>query len=237
VSRSLRRGTLAASALVFSLATLSACGAGNNAQTLSVKPDSAATTIDKISIQNATVVTQAGSGSDGIAAVTGTVFNSGRSAQTLDSIALPGTDAKVRLAAAGDGSGPITVPGGGSVQLGGKGHASALIENGGEAGKDGDAQTVVFTFSKTGDVGLRALVIPADSFRAGIGPTAPPAPSVSPSDTPSGSSSGNPGGTPTDGTSGTPGTPGGSGSTDATGSTGSSGLPSDSASASANTTG
>ena len=43
VSRSLRRGALAAAAIVFSIASLAACGAGNDAQTLEVKPDNAAT--------------------------------------------------------------------------------------------------------------------------------------------------------------------------------------------------
>jgi hypothetical protein len=235
VSRSLRRGTLAATALVFSLASLSACGAGNDAQSLHVQPDSAATTIDDISLQNVTVVTRTGTGADALAAVTGSVFNRGRGAQTLDSITLPGTKAKVRLTPAGGGSGPLTIPGNGALQLGGKGHASALIENGKEAGMNGDAQSVVFTLSKTGDVGLRALVVPADSFREGVGPTAPPAPSVSPSGSTSGSPSGTPGGTPTGSTSGAP---GGSGSeSGSTGSTGSTVLPSDSASASANTNG
>ncbi|MGW6775876.1 DUF461 domain-containing protein [Streptomyces sp. NPDC055037] len=186
MSRSLRRGALAATALVFSLATLSACGAGNNAQTLGVRPDNAATSVDVITIQNATVVTQPEADAEGLAVVTGTVFNNGKSAQTLDSVKLPGTSATVKLSPA-KGSGPVTVPAHGSVQLGGAGNASAVIENGREAAKNGDAQQVVFTFSKTGDVGLRAFVWPADSFFKDVGPSAlptPPGSSVAPSGTP-----------------------------------------------------
>ncbi|MFJ6185049.1 DUF461 domain-containing protein [Streptomyces sp. NPDC092295] len=186
MSRSLRRGALAATALVFSLATLSACGAGNNAQTLGVRPDNAATSVDVITIQNATVVTQPEAEAEGLAVVTGTVFNNGKSAQTLDSVKLPGTSATVKLSPA-KGSGPVTVPAHGSVQLGGAGNASAVIENGREAAKNGDAQQVVFTFSKTGDVGLRAFVWPADSFFKDVGPSAlptPPGSSVTPSGTP-----------------------------------------------------
>ncbi|MEU0281559.1 DUF461 domain-containing protein [Streptomyces sp. NPDC088147] len=186
MSRSLRRGALAATALVFSLATLSACGAGNNAQTLGVRPDNAATSVDVITIQNATVVTQPEADAEGLAVVTGTVFNNGKSAQTLDSVKLPGTSATVKLSPA-KGSGPVTVPAHGSVQLGGAGNASAVIENGREAAKNGDAQQVVFTFSKTGDVGLRAFVWPADSFFKDVGPSAlptPPGSSVTPSGTP-----------------------------------------------------
>ncbi|MFE3825722.1 DUF461 domain-containing protein [Streptomyces sp. NPDC059092] len=187
MSRSLRRGALAATALVFSLAPLTACGAGNNAQTLGVKPDNAATSVDKISLQNITVVTQPKADAEGPAVVTGTVFNSDTSAQTLDSVKLPGTNATVKLAPA-KGSGPITVPALGSVQLGGTGNASAMIENGREAAKNGDAQKVVFSFSKTGEVALRAFVFPSDTYFKGVGPSSAPSASAS-GGTPSGSSS------------------------------------------------
>ncbi|MEV6422301.1 DUF461 domain-containing protein [Streptomyces sp. NPDC051662] len=229
MSRSLRRGALAATALVFSLATLSACGAGNNAQTLGVRPDNAATSVDVITIQNATVVTQPEADAEGPAVVTGTVFNNGGSAQTLDSVQLPGTGATVKLSSA-KGSGPITVPAQGSVQLGGAGNASAMIENGREAAKNGDAQRVVFTFSKTGDVGLRAFVWPANSFFKEVGPSTLPTPSGTPSGSPAGGPSGSTSGTPAGGAEGESGQPGGQ--PDAPSDT-----PSDSASASHETTG
>jgi hypothetical protein len=185
VSRSLRRGALAASVLALSLASLAACSAGNNAQTLGVKPDTAATTIRNINIQNATVVTQSQPDSGGPAVVTGTVFNTGRTREALQAIALPGTGTTVKLSPA-KGSGPVFVPAGGSVQLGGDGNASAVIENGSEAARNGDVQQVVFTFSQTGDVGLKALVLPAVSYRKGVGPSALPNPPASPSASPSG---------------------------------------------------
>lgn len=113
--------------------------------------------------------------------MTGTVFNNGRTAQTLDSITLPGTGATVKLSPA-KGKGPVTVPpNGGWVRLGGEGNASAVIEDGREAAKDGNAQPVVFSFSDTGDVGLRALVVPAKSYFEGVGPSTPPSPTASPS--------------------------------------------------------
>ncbi|MFI5756529.1 DUF461 domain-containing protein [Streptomyces sp. NPDC051569] len=204
MSRSLRRGALAASALVISLATLTACGAGNNAQTLGVEPDSAAVTVDTISVQNATVVTQPEADAEGPAVVTGTIFNNGRSAQTLDTIKLPGRNATVKLSAA-KGSGPITVPALGSVQLGGEGNASAVIENGHEAARNGDVQEVVFTFSETGDVSLQAFVSPAASYFKVVGPSMLPMPAA-PAGTPSGSPSepGEPGSTETPAEGGTP---------------------------------
>ena len=71
MSRSLRRGALAATALAFSIATLSACAAGKDAQTLEIKPDNAATSVGDIKIQNVNVVTQPGRRA-GPAAVTAT---------------------------------------------------------------------------------------------------------------------------------------------------------------------
>ncbi|MGX1548829.1 DUF461 domain-containing protein, partial [Streptomyces adustus] len=86
MSSSLRRGALAASAIAFSIASLAACGAGNSSQTLEVQPDNAATSVGDIKIQNALVITQPGTDTSGPSVISATVFNSGRSAQTLDSI-------------------------------------------------------------------------------------------------------------------------------------------------------
>ena len=88
MSRSLRRGALAA-VLAFSLASLAACAAGNDAQTLEVKPDTAATTVGDIKVQNAYVVTQP-QRRQGPAVVAATLFNNGTTAQTLHSVQLGG---------------------------------------------------------------------------------------------------------------------------------------------------
>ncbi|MCT4356913.1 DUF461 domain-containing protein [Streptomyces sp. Je 1-79] len=175
MSRSLRRGALAATAIVISIASLSACGAGNNAQTLGVKPDNAAVTVEDVKIQNALVITQPTAGAPGPAVVSATVFNNGSAPQTLDSITLGGTAAPVVLKAA-TGSGPITIPAGGSVVIGGKGNASATIENGREAVKDGGAQELTFKLSRTGDVAMEAFVVPAAGYFKEFGPTEIPQP-------------------------------------------------------------
>ncbi|MDQ0942505.1 DUF461 domain-containing protein [Streptomyces sp. V1I1] len=217
MSRSLRRGALAATAVVFSIASLAACGAGNNAETLKVKPDNAATAVDTIEIQNATVITQPKVDAEGPAAVSATVFNNGSKQQTLDAITLPGSNTAVKLSPA-QGSGPITVPAQGSVIIGGAGNASAVIENGQEVAKNaGGVQEAVFRFSETGDVKLQAFVVPATSFFASYGPSSlpkPPAQEGEPSGTPSTTPSGTPSptatgqaGTPGNGESGEPGTP------------------------------
>ncbi|MER7539580.1 DUF461 domain-containing protein [Streptomyces sp. NPDC097704] len=174
MSRSLRRGALAATAIVFSVAALSACGAGNDAQTLQVRPDNAAVTVDDVKIQNALVITQPEPGVKGPAAVSATVFNNGSLPQTLDSISLPGLRAAVVLKPA-EGAGPVVVPAHGSVVIGGAGNASAVVLNGSEAARNGDAQQVVFKLSRTGDVALSAFVVPAESYFKEYGPSAVPA--------------------------------------------------------------
>ncbi|MCX5147003.1 DUF461 domain-containing protein [Streptomyces sp. NPDC048550] len=209
MSRSLRRGALAATAVVFSIASLAACGAGQNAETLQIKPDNAAVTKGDIKIQNALVITQGEKEKKGPAAVSATVFNTGDTPQTLDAITLPGGKSKVVLKGTEGAAGKVTVPAHGSVVIGGKGNASAVVE-GGEAVQNGNAQKVVFQLSKAGDVGLEAFVVPATGMYAGFGPTEAPAaapgsaPSGSPSGTPSGSPSGSPATTPSGAASGTP---------------------------------
>ncbi|MEU1800111.1 DUF461 domain-containing protein [Streptomyces sp. NPDC019937] len=210
MSSSLRRGALAAAAIVVSVAPLSACGAGNDAQTLEVKPDNAATSVGDIKIQNASVVTQPDRTAKGPAVVTARIFNNGDRDETLTAITLPDAHgAKAKLHPAGKAAGKVVVPAGGSVILGGKGNASAVLTDGREAAKDGDAQRVVFDLSSTGDVPITAFVVPATSYFEGWGPSKVPAPSspATPGGTPSGSQTAKPGdqqpsGKPSDGASG-----------------------------------
>jgi hypothetical protein len=173
VSSSLRRGALAAAAIAFSIASLAACSAGNNAQTLQVKPDNAATTVGDIKLQNVVIITQPDPESEGPAVVSATLFNDGGTPQTLDSVTVAGAGT-AELSPA-EGRGKVTVPAGGSVILGGKGNASAVLNEVGESVQDGNAQKVTFTFSRTGDVDLRAFVVPSESFFSTWGPTEIPA--------------------------------------------------------------
>ncbi|BAC71683.1 hypothetical protein AQJ43_34145 [Streptomyces avermitilis] len=199
MSSSLRRGALAAAAIAFSIASLAACGAGNNAQTLEVKPDNAATSVGDIMVQNALVITQPDPKATGPAVISATLFNNGRTAQTLDSISVEG-DGTAELSPA-KGKGKVTVPAGGSVVLGGKGNASAVLASPGADVKTGNAQKVTFSFSKTGDVSLRAFVVPAESYFSKWGPSqipAAPGATASATATATTSPSGSASGTPTD---------------------------------------
>ncbi|MFJ6086519.1 DUF461 domain-containing protein [Streptomyces sp. NPDC092369] len=214
MSSSLRRGALAAAAIAFSIASLGACAAGNDAQTLEVKPDNAATTVGDIKIQNAIVITQPDLESTGPAVISATLFNNGRTAQTLDSITLAGSGKTAELKPA-KGKGPLTVPAGGHIVLGGKGNASAVLASSREAVQDGNAQKVTFTFSTTGDVSLRAFVQPADSYFSTWGPTEAPGSTPTASDTATTKPSGDTSATPTESASATATTPEGGTPTDA----------------------
>ncbi|MFI9078646.1 DUF461 domain-containing protein [Streptomyces sioyaensis] len=195
MSRSLRRGVLAATVLSLSIATLSACGAGNDAQTLQVKPDNAATSVGDIKIQNASVVTQPDVNAKGPAVISATVFNIGTKDQKLTAISVDGTGQSAKLSPTA-GSGPVVVPAGGSIVIGGKGDASAVLASGREAVQDGNAQPLTFTLSSAGQVKINAYVVPAKSYFAGYGPSQLPQPSGSASPSGSGkpSESGKPSG-------------------------------------------
>ncbi|MFJ8362301.1 DUF461 domain-containing protein [Streptomyces sp. NPDC093984] len=191
MSSSLRRGALAAAAIAFSIASLAACGAGNDSQTLQVKPDNAATSVGNIKIQNALVITQPDPKSTGPAVISATVFNAGRTDQTLDSITLDGTGKTAELSPA-SGKGKLTIPAGGSVVIGGKGNASAVLPSGREAVQDGNAQKITFSFSEAGDVSLRAFVVPAEGYFTKWGPSNIPSPSATASASPATSAPGSP---------------------------------------------
>jgi hypothetical protein len=116
--------------------------------------------------------TEASGETKGPAVVSATVFNTTGTAQTLDAVSVEGGGSAEITPAKGKGK--VTVPAHGSVILGGKGNASAAVAEIGESVKDGNAQKVTFTFSTTGDVSLRAFVVPADSYFTKWGPTAVP---------------------------------------------------------------
>ncbi|MGW1745519.1 DUF461 domain-containing protein [Streptomyces sp. NPDC002092] len=193
MSSSLRRGALAAAAIAFSIASLAACGAGGDAQTLQVKPDNAAAKVGKLKVQNVLIITQPDLQSTGPAAIAATLFNNGDTPETLDSITLPGTGKSAELKPA-KGKGPLTVPAHGSLVIGGQGNASASLPSSREAVQDGNAQQITFTFSQTGAVSLRAFVVPSDSYFKKWGPSEVPTgvPSTSPSPSKSTTASPNP---------------------------------------------
>ncbi|HZG03282.1 MAG TPA: DUF461 domain-containing protein [Streptomyces sp.] len=178
MSSSLRRGALAAIALALPIASLAACGAGPEAQSLNIRPDNAAARIGDIRVQNVNIVTaEEGSGP---ATVTAHIFNGGSKDEKLESITVTGSGRTVELSPA-EGE-DLTIPAGGSLALGGEDNASALIADAEQAGiRSGNAQPVVFEFSSTGRVELRATVVPAVHSWEGYGPSTAPTPTAEPS--------------------------------------------------------
>lgn len=179
VSRSLRRGTLAAF-LVLAIAPLSACAVGNDAASLQVKPDSAATTVGDIEIQNAVVIV--GSGSNDAVGVSAALVNNGTKPQTLRSVQIGGVAAPLALSTANSNNGTggtIIVPPGNSVLLGGPGNPAATVQGDAASlrGSVGNNQRVTFTFSRTGAVPITALTVAAENYYESFGPTPKPSPS------------------------------------------------------------
>ncbi|MGY4743597.1 DUF461 domain-containing protein [Streptomyces sp. ATMOS53] len=195
MSSSLRRGALAASAIAFSIASLAACGAGNDSQTLEIKPDNAAASVGAIKLQNVVVITQPDLQSTGPAVISATVFNSSDDPQTLDSVVVDGTGKSAELKPA-KGNGKVIVPAGGSLVIGGANNASAVLPSSREAIQDGNAQKITFTFSDTGDISLRAFVVPAESYFSKWGPSELPTASPKPSASASASGKPSPSGSP-----------------------------------------
>ena len=193
MSSSLRRGSLAAAVIAFSIASLAACGAGNDAQTQEIKPDNAATSVGAIKVQNALVITQPDVKATGPAVISATLFNNGTTEQTLDSISVEG-EGSAQITPA-EGKGKLTVPAGGSVVIGGKGNASAALSSPSQTVLNGSVQKVTFSFSKTGDVSLSAFVVPAESYFSKWGPSdipSAPATTSAPATSPSESATGSP---------------------------------------------
>ncbi|WP_369209202.1 DUF461 domain-containing protein [Streptomyces sp. PU-14G] len=233
MSSSLRRGTLAATTLALAAVSLTACGAGNDAQTLEIKPDNAATRVGDIKIQNANVVT--GTHGTGEATVTARIFNNGNKDQTLKGVSVSGSRAELSPA---KGEKKLVVPAGGSLELGGKGEASALLTDAKRAGvKDGNAQPVTFDLSRTGAVKLKAAVFPAEGTYKSVGPSSSPS-SQAPKPGASASSSESPGSSESAGPGDKPGEEGrsASGGPQEQGEQGGQGQPSDSASSAAGAT-
>ncbi|MEW1907085.1 DUF461 domain-containing protein [Kitasatospora sp. NPDC085895] len=173
MSRSLRRGAVAAIVLAAVL-PLSACAAGNQAETLQIKPDNAATSVGQnLRLNNVLLVTAKGASSDeaGPVNLTVNIANTGSAPEVLQSVSVEGAGNATFTDAKGAEVSEITIPAGGSVLIGGEGQpavhlSSAKLPLGGYADTD-------FTFKTAGKVGLPVGVVPAEGLYASFGPKAP----------------------------------------------------------------
>ncbi|MFB7950008.1 DUF461 domain-containing protein [Kitasatospora phosalacinea] len=199
MSRSLRRGAAAALVLA-AIVPLAACAAGNDASTLEIKPDNAATAIGTdVKLNNIVVVTPEGTAGEysGAAALTVNIANTGGEAEVLTSVRI-GDSAAALTDENGAAVQGITLAPGQSVLLGAEGGPTASVP-GSELSVGGYAKTT-FTFKNAGEVSADANVQPAEGYYEGFGPqTAAPSPSASAPASPAASASAGAGGSPSAG--------------------------------------
>jgi hypothetical protein len=178
VSRSLRRGAVAA--VIIAIAPiLAACSAGDSAATLQVKPDNAAASISTngaaLKLNGITVVTDAKGNAPAsvvvnIANGNAPTVSAPDASDTLSSVTVDGVPAVL--------SGNVTVPGLGSVLLGGPGQPSATVPT--LTKSVGQNATIVFTFAKAGSVQVQALITAGSGEYASFAPSPSPTPTPAP---------------------------------------------------------
>ncbi|MGW4803320.1 DUF461 domain-containing protein [Kitasatospora sp. NPDC004272] len=189
MSRSLRRGAVAAIVLA-AIVPLAACAAGNDASTLQIKPDNAATAIGTdVKLNNIVVVTPKGTAGaySGAANLTVNIANTGTAEEVLTSVKIDDAAAKL-TDESGAAVSDITLAPGESVLIGAEGGPTASIPTS-DLSVGGYAKTA-FTFKKAGEVSANANVQPADGLYEGFGPkSAAPSAAASPSAEATGSAS------------------------------------------------
>ncbi|MFF3597534.1 DUF461 domain-containing protein [Kitasatospora indigofera] len=180
MSRSLRRGSLAAIAAI-AIASLSACAAGNNAETLEVKPDNTSVTLGTdLRLNNIVVVTgdETSGEHTGPANVTVNISNTGAEPAKLESISVEGGGTATLTDPSGAPLKELIIKPGDAVLLGGPGQptarlASATLQVGGFV-------PTTFAFEKAGQVQAEAAVYANFGYYKGFGPTPTPSAPASP---------------------------------------------------------
>jgi hypothetical protein len=172
-ARRLHRGA-AAALLIATAPVLAACSAGSDAQSLQVKPNSAATTVSStLAVNGVTLVTTAGGSAP--AALNANISNTGSTAETLRSVTVGGTTATFS-GSTGTAVTDLTIPAGGSLVIGGPGNAQADLAS--LPVQAGQFTPVVFQFASAGSVTLNALVNTGTGVYASYGPQVAPSPSA-----------------------------------------------------------
>ncbi|MDR3035511.1 MAG: DUF461 domain-containing protein, partial [Kitasatospora sp.] len=169
MSRSLRRGAVAAIVLA-AILPLAACATGNDASTLQIKPDNAATSVGNgVKLNNIVVVTEAGSAGayTGPATVTVNIANAGTADDVLTSVKIGDATAKLT----DENGAPVSsvdLKVNQSVLLGAEGSPVAQVAST-QLSVGGYVKTT-FTFEKAGEVSAQANVQPAVGSYEGFGP-------------------------------------------------------------------
>ncbi|MDI2128898.1 DUF461 domain-containing protein [Yinghuangia seranimata] len=169
--RRFRRALAAALLVVVPLSgALAGCGAGTKAETLEVNPDTPATTLGNLKVQNVVLLT--GPLADGgPLAVTGSIYNGGALPDVLQGVSvneLPLPAAFTFTPTSPD----LRIPSAKSLQLGGPGNVGAVVPNAADLVRAGMSRRVTFSFARAGEVSLWVTVLRAEGVYAGYGPIA-----------------------------------------------------------------
>ncbi|WP_055587288.1 hypothetical protein [Peterkaempfera griseoplana] len=190
MSRSLRNGAIAA--LVLAIAPLSACAASNDAATLQVQPDNAATSIgDNLRLNNILLVTRGAGAAETEtrpAAVSVNISNSGSTAEVLKAITVGDAGTAELVGPDGARVPQITIPAGGSLLLGGPGQPRAQVPD--ATVQEGGYAKVTFGFDAAGTVTTQAAVVTGRGDYAPFAPTAPSTPTAPPTGAATGAAAG-----------------------------------------------
>ncbi|MEV0533650.1 DUF461 domain-containing protein [Kitasatospora sp. NPDC050463] len=175
MSRSIRVGSIAAIAAL-AIASLSSCSAGNQAETLEIKPDNASATIGTdLLLNNIVVVTGDESSGEhtGPANVSVNISNTGAEAVELQSVVVGDGATAVFADEKGAPLSTVVIPAGGAVLLGGTGNPTARVAS--ATVHVGGFVPTAFAFKNGEKVATQAAVSPNKGLYKGWGPTASPA--------------------------------------------------------------
>lgn len=177
MSRSIRRGAVAAT-IALALAPLAAaCSSGTDAETTKIKPDTASVQVGNVKVQNLTLVS--GGPTSGAMALGGAFINDGDQAETLTQVAVDGATGNAELKSA-SGTGSITIPAHGAVYL--TGGADSVVAKVASVSGDspvtpGKYAKVTLTFKTAGVGSVRVQVHSPEDYYKQLAPSAP-APSL-----------------------------------------------------------
>jgi hypothetical protein len=185
VSRSLRRGALAATVAAVLAPLAAGCASGNDAETDQIKPDTANTAFGDLKIQNVQLVT--GDQGKHLVALGAALFNEGKEPETITKVTVDGAGMATR--------GPLTIPAGGALYMvdppqgmaadspQGKTYLGPLVFPNAPDIQAGSYRKVTFAFGTAGETSLDVSVHAPSGYFEQLKPTpafTPPPPAPAP---------------------------------------------------------
>jgi hypothetical protein len=168
--RRIRKALAAALLVLAPAAAVGGCAAGDDAETLKIEPDTPATTLGALKLQNVVLLTGPAGGS-GPLAVTGSIYNGGSAPDQLQQITVNELPQPAVVTPAPQQPELRIFPGQ-ALQLGGPGDATAVLPNAAGLVTAGESRRLTFRFAREGEVTLWVPVLPANGFYTGYGPPA-----------------------------------------------------------------